>query len=42
MAKELGIISGVIAGLVTGGIIGNYIIFPVLLGGTIAEVLQAL
>lgn len=42
MDKTLGLITGLIIGTLTGWLIGNYIIFPILLGDTITGVLLGL
>ncbi len=38
----LGTICGVIAGLIAGGLLVNFIIFPLLSGYTLAEILRLL
>ena len=42
MEKELGTITGLVVGIIAGWLIANNVIFPILLGGTLTEVLQAL
>ena len=42
MEKILGTSAGILTGIIAGWLIANYIIFPILLGDTLIEVLQAL